>query len=406
MNKKIILAALALLLASPIGAQKTKKIDTDYRRSSIYSLMVSHPKEKYAKEIEDVFLEIPNPDAYNDHDLAIKILSTEEKIKKDDHNTGADPAIDQWLENNKIASRLVAQWWQRDWNTGEMSSQKVEESGILANCTNAEMLARGAASLKGADRTLRESGADLIGNTFVLVNDITYYDRAKKGRAWGMALKIAGAALSAVNSDLGNSLSSFGDIAETYKGFKVKVNTALYQLVYDDAADNLAMDTWGDKEAFESARSRFKLRYVGSQYSDGGTTSFMGIREDMPEVMIRKACQRALDENVANLAKNFQAFQIKTPLTSVEPLEASIGRKEGVDEKSVFEVLREVQDENGLPKGYEKVGEVVPVNNLIWDNRYMAAEELAPGANLGATTFKKKSGNTDDFAGCLLRQIK
>ena len=41
---------------------------------------------------------------------------------------------------------------------------------------------------------------------------------------------------------------------------------------------------------------------------------------------------------------------------------------------------------------------------MIWDNRYMAAEECAPNATIGATTFKKISGG-DFFPGMLIREI-
>jgi hypothetical protein len=35
---------------------------------------------------------------------------------------------------------------------------------------------------------------------------------------------------------------------------------------------------------------------------------------------------------------------------------------------------------------------IEPIPSLIWDNRYMATEEGAQGANLGFTTFRKVSG--------------
>ena len=85
-------------------------------------------------------------------------------------------------------------------------------------------------------------------------------------------------------------------------------------------------------------------------------------------------------------------------------MEAKIGKKEGITENSLFEVLERVKDENGKIT-YKKIGEVKPVPNLIWDNRYMAEEEMAQGATLGCTTFKKVKGG-DFIPGCLIRQIK
>ena len=119
--------------------------------------------------------------------------------------------------------------------------------------------------------------------------------------------------------------------------------------------------------------------------------------------MVRKACQRAIDENVVELQHSHEEFRTKTPLLSASPITAYIGMKEGVTTKSKFEVLEVVELEDGKHK-YDRVGIIEPIDNLIWDNRFMAAEEGAEGANLGYTTFRKVSGK--DFAkGMLIREI-
>ena len=120
--------------------------------------------------------------------------------------------------------------------------------------------------------------------------------------------------------------------------------------------------------------------------------------------MIRKACQRALDDNVVMLQRNFESFKIKTPLTSTSPICAEIGMKEGITPDSKFEVLEAIMDENNKIT-YKRVGTVKPIEDSIWDNRYMAVEEKAPGAELGHTTFKKVSGS-DFYSGMLIREIK
>ena len=76
--------------------------------------------------------------------------------------------------------------------------------------------------------------------------------------------------------------------------------------------------------------------------------------------------------------------------------------KEGITPDSEFEVL-EPQDENGVIT-YKRVAVIKPVDKKIWDNRYMAVEEGAYGADFEATTFKKVSGG-DIYPGLLVRQI-
>ena len=154
---------------------------------------------------------------------------------------------------------------------------------------------------------------------------------------------------------------------------------------------------------FENARKNYSLQYVGKVESKGSTTSFLGINEDQPVVMIRKACQRAIDENIVDLQTQYEEFRTNTPLVSVEPLTAYIGMKEGVSEDSRFEVLEQVEVSDGKYE-YKRVGEIKPVKNMIWDNRYMAKEESAPFSSLGKTTFVAVSGK-DFVKGMLIREI-
>jgi hypothetical protein len=99
----------------------------------------------------------------------------------------------------------------------------------------------------------------------------------------------------------------------------------------------------------------------------------------------------------------YHSSKVKVPLLSTEPLVAQIGKKEGITEKSKFEVL-EIQEKDGRTV-YKRVGVIRPMPNLIWDNRFMAVEEKAEGASLKYTTFKKVSGG-DFYTGMLIREIK
>jgi hypothetical protein len=146
------------------------------------------------------------------------------------------------------------------------------------------------------------------------------------------------------------------------------------------------------------------LKYVGKVESKGGDVSFMGVNLDEPINMVRKACQRALDENIADLQQEFEAFRTNSPLISVEPLKAHVGLKENVTPESRFEVLQAMEDETGK-RTYKRVGIVTPEKDQIWDNRFMALEEGAENASIGATTFKKVSGGPF-YQGMLIREIK
>ncbi len=399
---------LLIMICVSVSAQE----DARYRRSSLYSILINHSDQKFANEIRNSFVQIPVPDKYNDHELAPKVFQLNGKLK----NASSDrenPEITDFLERNQVASRLVGKWFNRDIYTGVCDMDLVKERGLY-DATEfdrqmAERSARGKAMLEDA-------GEELIGHTFVLVNDIRYIDKAQKSALWGGILAGLGAAAGASlgNANLGRSVTnlsqSVGNIVETIKGFKVKINTFLYQLVWDDETAAVFYEKQytdvpdpAKRDAFNNARGTYRLKYVGKVESNGSTTSFMGVNLDKPENMVRKACQRAIDENIVDLQTEFEEFRTFTPILTSEPITASIGMKEGVSAKSRFEVLERVEESDGS-YSYNRVGVVAPVEDQIWDNRYMAVEEGAKGATLGRTTFKKVSGSTP-MAGMLIREI-
>lgn len=412
-KKKMIMkkTILTLVMGAAVLASYGQTPDDDimnYRRSSLYSLMVNHTDQQFASEIKEAFLQIPIPDKFNNHDLSVKVLNLDKKLEGANSNK-ENPVITEFLNNNKVASRLVARWFNRDSYTGDCDMETVKERGLYNATEFDKQLARHSA--RGM-AMLQDAGEDLIGNTFVVVNDIRYIDKSKGSKVVGSIFKVLGQVAAAyTGSDSYKSIGdNLGDIAESLKGFSVKINTFLYRLDWNpEQAKLFYQDQYGvdadvvKKENFERARSNYRLKYIGKVESKGGTTSFMGIKEDEPIMMVRKACQRAIDENVVDLQRSYEEFRTKTPLLSTEPLTAYIGMKEGVNAKSKYEVLEVVEMEDGSHK-YNKVGEIQPIVGQIWDNRFMAAEEGAVGGNLSYTTFKAISGK--NFAkGMLIREI-
>lgn len=404
MKIRNIILVFAASMAICVNAQES---NANYRRSSIYSVLVNHTNQQFAGEIKEAFLQIPVPDKFNDHNLSVKVLNIDSKLSGA-NSEKENPVITEFLQENKVASRLVGRWFNRDYFTGQCNMELVKERGLYnASEFDKQLATRSARGMA----MLQDAGEELIGNTFVLVNDIRYIDKNKGAKTAGTLLKVFGgiaAAYTGVNID--DLTDNIGDVVETIKGFKVKINTFLYKLEWtDEIAALFYQEQYGvepnqtKKANFEAARGNYKLKYVGKVESSGGTNSFLGINEDQPVVMVRKACQRAIDENVVDLQRNYEEFRTKSPLASVEPITAFIGMKEGVTADTKFEVLEVVELEDGKHK-YNRVGVIQPIENLIWDNRYMALEEGAQRATLGYTTFRKVSGK-DFTKGMLIREM-
>ncbi|MBO5134868.1 MAG: hypothetical protein J6C15_06950 [Bacteroidaceae bacterium] len=408
--KRIIITSIILLsLGCAFKASAQTEQDNKYRRSSLYSVLINHTEQKFSDDIRKAFLQMPIPDKYNDHDLSVKVLEMD-KTLRGAKSENENMVITKFLNDNKVASRLVGKWFNRDIYTGTCDMELVKERGLYNASEYDRILAEKSAR---SNALLMDAGEDLIGNTFVLVNDIRYIDKEKRGVIAGQGLRAVGSLLNAFTgiSLLEDVADMVSGMVETLKGFKVKINTFLYQLEWDEAtATTFYKDQYAarpdsvKKKNFEAGRGGYKLKYVGKVESSGSTTSFMGVKLDKPEAMVRKACQRAIDENIASLQSEFEEFRTKSPIVTTEPITAFVGLKEGVSEKSRFEVLEMVENEDGS-REYNRVAIITPMNSMIWDNRYMAAEEGSPKASLGRTTFKKESGG-EIMAGMLIREIK
>lgn len=80
-------------------------------------------EDKYAKEIEEQFLEIPIDEKFNDHNLSVRVA----------YVNGTKPSTDEitkFVEDNQIASRLVGRWFNRNKFTGECNLDLIKTCGL------------------------------------------------------------------------------------------------------------------------------------------------------------------------------------------------------------------------------------------------------------------------------------
>jgi len=74
MKKTIIF--LLVLTVSQVYSQKKIDSISEYRRSSLYTLMIENPTTPYGTEIKNFFVESPIPDKFNEHNLNIRIITS------------------------------------------------------------------------------------------------------------------------------------------------------------------------------------------------------------------------------------------------------------------------------------------------------------------------------------------
>ena len=363
--------------------------------------MIKHENQPFADDLGKIFVEMPVPDKYNNHDLNVKIVSIGESKLKDQE------AIPEFLKTNFIASRLVGKWFNRDAKTGACDMELIKERGVYNASASDEELAK--KSIRGR-AMLEDAGEELINCTFVLVNDISYTLTSANPMLTPLKRGLSKLIAKQDDNDIEKKAVE-GTIAKIGSGgFKVRVHTYLYRLDWDEKmSERFYKECYGEspdeakKRNFDSLRGDFTLQYMGDQESSGSKIKAFAM-DFNPTMVVRIACQRALDENVAKLQRNFDVFKVKAPLLNISPITSQIGMKEGMTEKSRYEVLEVIEDERGHIE-YKRVGVIKPVAGKIWDNRFMAVEEGAENATLGFTTFEKVSGG-DFYSGMLIREIK
>lgn len=401
--KKILTLIGILLLTSNITAQTeaTNPI-TKYRRSSLYTLMIDDASRPYANVIRASFEKGPIPEKFNDHNLGSRIIPSS-GAKDESAN------ITAFLEANHVARDVVAKWFNRSAKGGfDMELVKTRGSYDAA----ALDIAKAKASQRGLE-AVADAGEELIKNTFILVNDYNYVSKeevAKKVSGW--LSKIGDVASSAGLGDVSATTAlTSSAVTVAGKGYVVKTTAHLYRLVWDEeTAAIFYNDYWADdktitpekKKAFDESTA-FKLQLIGSDTSWADVQSSVFTKKTEEE-LIEKATVKAVDAVIVKLQKNHDEFKTKTPLYSGEPISAKIGMKEGVTEKSKFDVLEQRQNKDGKTE-YVVVGSLkVDDSQPIWDNRYGADEEN-PDSKVDRTFFKKTGGSTF-YAGMLIVQKK
>lgn len=438
MKKEVLVLAFAALVLAGCGTTKTLQTATpvgmstegiytssgkkhvkgqgeemEYRRSSLCSILVRHPDLKYDSDISAVFKQIPIPDKYNDHNLATREINAAMKNKNKSYkgNKNIEKTINPYIQKNDVAKLLVSKWFDRK-SSGAFDMNLIIERGLYdADYFDVQLAEK---SVRGQS-LLKDAGEDLIGNTFVIFNDITYLDKEVAAQ-WATVGVILASGIAQASTNVDQLKKSYKDLEKSITdfnkqigGFRVTVTSYLYRLRWDDETANTFYNQYytdmanpEKRTAYNSDKSTFHLDYVGSYKVKTGETTISGVKDQ--HGMIRKVCQRAIDKNIAQLQKEYEEFRVKTPLFSTSPLCAKIGLKEDITPKSKFEVLEEVEDAEGNTH-YRRVGVVRPIKGKIWDNRYMAEYEKENKGNTRTyTEFKVVSGK-GFCPGMLLRQI-
>lgn len=414
---------IGLVIALPLLAQSNDQA-LNYRRNALATMLVFHPEDEFGINIYEAFDSLPLPDKYDDQNVGLRVIDNSQIVGVQRNDTGfykatyGHPlstieiqknaiAIENLLNNAGIGKRLVARWFNfqgESLDDAFFDTRLIQERGQY-NASDVDV-AVALQTVRGV-AALSDAGEELISQTFVLVNDITYVTAEQEAEVAKATLSVLGSIVDALfGGDTGKNLASTaGAIADSFTGFKVKTHSYLYQLEWNDSIANIFYTTYYTATpdsakimAFMDDNSLFRVRYVAHEYEFDKKSTLKGQYERSE--LVKTICARSMDKNIVALAKQYEDFKVKTPVYSVlyddkghiQGYAAKIGMKEGISDKSKFQVVQRVIDTKTEKTTYKYVATVKPIKGKVWDNRYNAVIEQGQGSDLSYTTFKKTSG--------------
>lgn len=138
---------------------------------------------------------------------------------------------------------MIGKWFNissDDPATATFNTQLIQERGqydaTALDVQNAMRTTRGLA-------TLSDAGEELIGQTFAIVNDMTYVTAEQKAAAAKTAMSILGGIADAfLGGNVGSQVADMaGAIADQFTGFKVMNHSYLFQLQWNDSIEAVFM---------------------------------------------------------------------------------------------------------------------------------------------------------------------
>lgn len=458
---KKLLCSLIILICFINGfAQEQEKKQMDYRRSSLCLIMIDENGMPKRDVIQEAFLSSPVPDKYNDHNISsrmfcsdtikigeedrkafqIAMLAGTEAEKKESKGEGDAPeaakkkggfgkalgsvaksaasstsgglvdasnqeeyAIKAYkhISSQKVAKQLFDKWF-KDQN-GDFSMQLIQDRGMY-DATVMD-IQKAQSSVKGMGM-LADAGEELINNTFVVVTRYRYISKEE------LCTEIEETAQSVASNfgsyaTLGTKAAMMAVKASLGAGYYVRTTSYLYQLNWNDSiAQTFYGQLWSNPDGYENS-DIFGVKFIGKETAWANVKAGIFTNKEESE-LIRIATVNAMDAVLAKLEKKYETFKTKTPLVTTDPsMIAQIGMKEGLEAGDKFEVLEKIVDPETNRTSYKRKAVVKVCKDQLWDNRYMANEELELAGKKQDFQATRFEGNSKDlYPGMLLRQIK
>lgn len=353
--RRILFLTVVILTAVQTwgGAQEgMTKIPSTYDRSSLTLFYLKFP-ENHADELADVFPKIKFTDKFNNNNLSELII----EAPFNRANVKPQNALKSYLEEKGVGKQIVGLWYNRQ-DDGMMSMDLIFERGRF-NATDAAYLK--AQATKRGEAMLKDYGNRLIAKSYILVIDFKSVQTMKEAKV--------------------KQLRGWKAAAEGYL-FKVEYNeqtqNALYDCwIYPDDTPEVKAEKLKKFQALNIPISYVTKTSVNITSSQPAPDTQLGklVKQKSMDQLLVELVQKAYDETLYFLEKNFEDFMVKTTIYKVRPIRAKIGKKEGLKCDHRYFAYEYVWDEktNSVKPKYRGV---VRATSKIVDNRQIATGEM------------------------------
>ncbi|MGB4654895.1 MAG: hypothetical protein ACOXZ9_07215 [Bacteroidales bacterium] len=435
MNQNLlIIFFITIFLNTNLYSQITDN-QIQYKRSSLHLGIVNSGIADKSEYVLQAYDKYPFPDKYNNHIVDVPVFTpdnyelTEEErvlhnVQDEEINAEADEylkeatsgfidnksgrenmiihvKLDKYFNETKLANKLVAKWFNYSKEDNKFDMSLIQERGNY-NATEMEVniaknQARGLASIADA-------GELLINNTFVTYTKLAFYKNEPVARAVrDFAVKQADKISNEFTKDLAVTFAEQTYNA-TKEGYTAVSIIWLYQLDWNDSvAAVFYTDIWKNPQLLETT-DIFKLKLLGVESSKSHVIFTV---EETEQQVIERVVIRNIDNSFSKLQKKYEVFMPKVPITSIDPIRAQIGLKEGITKNSRFEVLEMIVDPETERTSFKQVAVIKPKEDCIWDNRYKLTDELISEEAKNIPKYTEFRGRSSKiYPGMLIKQIK
>ncbi len=317
MKKCILAICLFLGICAANAQEKVKEVVSDkYDRNSVSYIFVERHQHP---DVVEFYKSFSISKKFDVNDIETKVL---EVNCPNPHAAATEADVKKAVNESNIGKEIISYVFNRK-EDGSFDDKIILERGRY-NAKDQDIKNLEAAKVK---ELAWEWGEPLVNSAYIVIYDVynTDISRDKKGNITYKAHACANV-------------------------FKLKANRDILDEFYSTAwadASSTAEEKAKASEAYNDMK--FEFKYVTSVTSFG-----LSMDTKYKKGSIYEACVSAYEDVFRNLENKIDAWQVKTYVTSVKPLAAKIGTKEGLKNGCRYQAYSYAEDKNGELKSVKR----------------------------------------------------